>query len=69
MLRLPPQDEIEKLALAFADILRTPRIKSVEPSRREIEDNDALELKRLAVDFNQSSFGRLRQLIDELSQY
>jgi hypothetical protein len=69
MLRLPPPEELEKLALAFADILRTPRLELVGASRKEIEDADALELKRLAVDFNQSSFGRLRQLIDELNTY
>jgi uncharacterized protein (TIGR00730 family) len=69
MLRLPPPEELEKLALTFADILRSPRIEPVEPSRREIEDADALELRRLAVDFNQSSFGRLRQLVDELNRY
>jgi uncharacterized protein (TIGR00730 family) len=69
MLRLPPADAIGKLAVTFADILRTPRIEPVEASRREIEDADALELKRLEVDFNQNSFGRLRQLIDELNQY
>jgi uncharacterized protein (TIGR00730 family) len=69
LLRLPPAEELEKLALAFADILRSPRIEPVEPSRREVEDADALELKRLALDFNQTSFGRLRQLIDELNGY
>ena len=69
MLRLPPPEELEKLALAFADILRTPRLDPVEASRKEIEDADALELKRLAVDFNQSSYGRLRQLIDEFNKY
>jgi len=69
MLRLPPPEVLEKLALAFADILRLPRIEPVEASRREIEDADALDLRRLAVDFNQSSIGRLRQLIDELNRY
>ena len=69
MLRLPPPEELDKLALAFADILRSPRIEPVEASRREIEDADALDLRRLAVDFNQSSVGRLRQLIDELNRY
>ena len=69
MLRLPPPEELEKLELAFADILRSPRIEPVEASRREIEDADALDLRRLALDFNQSRIGRLRQLIDELNRY
>jgi hypothetical protein len=69
MLRLPPPEGLEKVELAFADILRSPRIEPVEASRREIEDADALDLQRLALDFNQSSIGRLRQLIDELNRY
>jgi uncharacterized protein (TIGR00730 family) len=69
MLRLPPEEDLEKLALAFADILREPALEAVEPSAREMEDGDALELRRLALEFNQTSFGRLRQLIDELNAY
>jgi uncharacterized protein (TIGR00730 family) len=69
MLRLPPLGNLEKLALAFADILRSPRLEPVEASRFEIEEGDALDLQRLALDFNQSSLGRLRQLIDELNRY
>ena len=69
MLRLPPEEELEKLALAFADIVRSPHCEPVEASPREIEDGDALELRRLALDFSQTSFGRLRQLIDELNRY
>jgi uncharacterized protein (TIGR00730 family) len=67
--RLPPAEDLEKLALSFSDILRTARIEPVEASRQEIEDGDALELRRLALDFNQSSFGRLRQFLDELNEY
>jgi len=69
MLRLPPREELEKLELAFADILHAPRIEPVEASRREIDDADALDLRRLALDFNQSRIGRLRQLIDELNRH
>ena len=67
LLRLPPKEELERLALSFADILREPGLETVEASAREIEDGDALELRRLALGFNQTSFGRLRQLIDELN--
>jgi hypothetical protein len=69
LLRVPPDDVLEGLALSFADILRTPRLEPVEASAKEIEDGDSLDLRRLALDFNQSSFGRLRQLIDELNRY
>ena len=69
LLRLPPKEDVERLALSFADILREPGLEPVEASPREIEDGDALELRRLALEFNQTSFGRLRQLIDELNRY
>ncbi len=69
MLRLPPPEEIEKLVSAFADILGPGGIQPVEASAKEVEGNDALECRRLALDFNQSSFGRLRRLIDELNRY
>ena len=69
MLRLPPPEDVQKLARAFGDILRPGGIQPVEASPNEVEGNDALECRRLALDFNQSSFGRLRQLIDELNRY
>ncbi len=69
MWRLPPPQDIEKLTRAFADILGPGGIQPVEASPREVEGNDALECLRLALDFNQSSFGRLRRLIDELNRY
>ncbi len=69
LLRLPPADELERLGLAFADILRTPELKASEPSAAEVADNDALECVRLALDFNQSNCGRLRQLVDELNRF
>lgn len=67
--RLPPQDALDRLAASFADILRTPSISPVEPSQQEVADGDALALERLALDFNQASFARLRLLIDELNRF
>jgi len=69
LLRLPPREDLEKLALSFADIMREPGLQPVEASAREIDDGDALELRRLALEFSQTSFGRLRQLIDALNRY
>ena len=69
LLRLPPREGLEKLALSFADIMREPGLQPVEASAREIDDGDALELRRLALEFSQTSFGRLRQLIDALNRY
>ncbi len=69
LLRLPPREGLEKLALSFADIMREPGLQPVEASAREIDDGDALELRRLALEFSQTSFGRLRQLVDALNRY
>ena len=67
--RLPPDDELAALASAFTDILGAGGIAPAQPSAAELEDDDALECVRLALDFNRSSFGRLRQLIDRLNRY
>jgi uncharacterized protein (TIGR00730 family) len=69
LLRLPPEKDIEKLQDAFQDILGPRGIKPAEPSPAEIDDEDSLDARRLAVDFTQTSFGRLRRLIDELNAY
>ncbi|MBI2913815.1 MAG: LOG family protein [Chloroflexi bacterium] len=69
LLRLPEPAELGRLAGRFSDILRKPGLAVVEPSAQEVEDKDALDCRRLALQFNQSSFGRLRQLINELNRY
>jgi uncharacterized protein (TIGR00730 family) len=67
--RLPPEDEIERLAHAFADIIGPRGLRPAEPSSVEVRDNDKLDCDRLAIDFNQTSVGRLRLLIDELNKF
>jgi hypothetical protein len=67
--RLPAADKIGELEHAFADVLGPKGMAAAEPSPVEIEDEDELGCERLAVDFNQSSFGRLRRLLDELNRY
>jgi uncharacterized protein (TIGR00730 family) len=69
LLRIPPPDKLAALGESFADILRTPDLRVVEPSPQETADNDSLEHRRLALNFRQNDFGRLRQLIDELNAY
>ena len=44
-------------------------LRDLAGEQPKLEEGDALELKRLALDFNQSSFGRQRQLIDQLNGY
>lgn len=69
LLRLPPENELERLREAFADITGPRGIYETTPSEPEIRDNDEISCQRLAVDFNQKSFGRLRRLIDELNAF
>jgi uncharacterized protein (TIGR00730 family) len=69
LLRLPPNEEIERLKTAFADITGPRGMKTVEPHAHEVEDADQVHLARLAIDFNQRSAGRLRRLIDELNRF
>jgi uncharacterized protein (TIGR00730 family) len=68
LLRLPSEEQIVELAKAFADIIGPRGISSAAPHQNEVEDDDHVDLPRLAVDFNQRSFGRLRRLIDELNR-
>jgi uncharacterized protein (TIGR00730 family) len=69
LLRVPPPSDLEQLAAEFHDILEAPGLEPVEASAQEIEENDAIECLRLAVDFNQTSYGRLRRLIDALNRF
>ena len=39
----------------------------MQPSEAEVEEGDFPELARLALDFNQRSYGRLRRFIDALN--
>ncbi|HVP04078.1 MAG TPA: LOG family protein [Dehalococcoidia bacterium] len=69
LLRLPPEEEIEALRTSFADIIGPLGLQATEASVAEIADGDALSCQRLAVDFNQTSVGRLRLLIDALNHF
>jgi uncharacterized protein (TIGR00730 family) len=68
-LRLPPEAEIEALAAAFSDIIGPRGMHTMHPSPAEIAEDDEVTCERLAVDFNQTSVGRLRCLIDELNRF
>jgi uncharacterized protein (TIGR00730 family) len=67
--RLPLDKEIETLERAFADILGPRGMRIADPSPAEVRDDDKLDCGRIALDFNQTSAGRLRLLIDELNKF
>jgi uncharacterized protein (TIGR00730 family) len=51
----------------FADIVTGAPFQVIKPTPEETEDNDCLDLARLAFGFNRRDYGRLRQLIDVLN--
>ncbi len=67
MRSLMSESELEKLNLDFKDIVASGTIQRCSPSAPEIADNDGLELHRIKFSFNQSSHGRLRELINFLN--
>jgi uncharacterized protein (TIGR00730 family) len=63
----PADSAIEAMNEDFSDIMVGPPIKRIEPTPEEREDNDRLDLQRIAFGFNRRDYGRLRQLIDVLN--
>jgi len=53
----------------FADILDGSRIHPIEATPEEQEDDDQVELPRVALGFNRRDYGRLRQLIDRINSF
>jgi hypothetical protein len=63
----PTPSAIEAMNEDFADIIVGPAIAAIEPTPEETEDNDNVELPRIAFGFNRRDYGRLRQLYDVLN--
>ena len=64
----PSAGVVSALNKNFADIINGSPIKQIKPTPEEIEDQDNLDLARIAFGFNRRDYGRLRQLIDELNE-
>ncbi|MGH2829201.1 MAG: TIGR00730 family Rossman fold protein [Actinomycetota bacterium] len=69
MQRLPPPEALQELSRDFADIIKTGQLVVSEPLREEVRDEDSLDLKRLRLEFDRMSYGRLRALIDRLNEF
>jgi hypothetical protein len=63
----PPAATLAKLTTDFADIIVNGKIEAIPPTPDEVEDEDQLELARIAFPFNRRDYGRLRQLIEVLN--
>jgi uncharacterized protein (TIGR00730 family) len=65
---LPPE-ALARLNEQFADIVTEGEIRAAETSAEELASEPALAaLPRLRMNFDRRSFGRLRQLIDEINR-
>jgi len=65
----PSQFAIDGLNEDFKDLISGEKIHIIEPTPEEREDNQYLELPRIAFGFNRRDYGRLRQLIDVLNSF
>jgi uncharacterized protein (TIGR00730 family) len=62
-----PDDELVELNAEFADIVVSGEIVRVEATAPEVEDDDVVDLPRIAFRFDRSGYARLRELIDRLN--
>lgn len=68
-LRKTPDDAtLARLSSDYADIIVRGSIDRIDAQPSEISDEDALDKERIALRFDRMSFGRLRELIDELNR-
>jgi uncharacterized protein (TIGR00730 family) len=63
----PSDSAVRAMNEDFADITSGPRIRRIDPTPDEVQDNDQVDLARIAFGFNRRDYGRLRQLMDVLN--
>ena len=63
----PSASAIESMNADFADIIIGEKIKVIEATPEERENDDEVKLTRIAFEFDRRHYGRLRQLIDVLN--
>jgi hypothetical protein len=63
----PTDEELRMLSTAFADICSARGIWRTEALAPERASEDHLELSRIALEFDKTHHGRLRQLVDALN--
>src|SRR6266404_1448405 len=63
----PSASAIQAMNEDFADIIVGSEIRQIEPTPDELENDDHVELQRVAFGFNRRDYGRLRKLIDQLN--
>jgi len=65
----PSPSALAALNEDYADIVVDGKIETVKPTAEEIEDDDKLDLARIAFNFNRREYGRIRQMIDVINTF
>jgi hypothetical protein len=66
----PPTDTaLAAMNEDFADIIEGARFERIKATPDEVEDDDLIELPRIAFGFNRRDYGRLRELIDRINGF
>ncbi|MGA2175183.1 MAG: LOG family protein [Verrucomicrobiota bacterium] len=65
----PSQSAIDALNDDFEGIILGEKFRAIEATPEEREDNDQVDLPRIAFGFDRRQYGRLRQLIDVVNGY
>jgi uncharacterized protein (TIGR00730 family) len=69
-LKFPPsRSAIQSLNDDFSDLITGEKIHAIDPLPEEREDDDYVDLPRIALGFDRKSYGRLRQMIDVLNSF
>jgi uncharacterized protein (TIGR00730 family) len=63
----PTASAIKAMNEDFGDIIVGPSIQKIVATPEEVEDDDNVDLPRIAFGFNRRDYGRLRQLYDVLN--
>lgn len=64
----PDDAALAALSSKYADVLVRDTIERCEAQPSEVADGDALDKERIAMFFDRASYGRLRELIDDLNR-
>jgi hypothetical protein len=67
--RAPSPEALEGLNEDFADIIADAQLASVKATAEELEEDDFVDLPRVAFGFDRRHYGRLRELIDALNRF
>lgn len=65
----PPPSALIALNEDFRDLITGQEITVIPPTPEEVDDEDFVDLPRIAFGFNRRDYGRLRQMIDALNLY